>query len=121
MGCARRIIVEQHGAAAEVACRDVERIVRTHVAERPFRDRTELAHFIGALLDHRQQALRLSRCGEALAFVDASGREIDEVRLMNQLRFVEELSKCLGFYHPPPGMSRVEYLKSWMPSGRAEP
>jgi hypothetical protein len=32
---------------------------------------------------------------------------------MGQLRFVEEFSKCTGFYHPPLGISRVEYLKTW--------
>jgi hypothetical protein len=75
----------------------------------------ERAHSRAALLERRQHALRVLRSGEALSFVDASGMEIDDVRLMNQLRFVEEDSKCLGFHHPPPGMSRVEFLRCWAP------
>jgi hypothetical protein len=119
LGTARAIFVGTYGAAVEPACRDVERIVRAQVAERPFVNRAELAHFLGALLEHRREALRLLRLSEAVALVDAFGTEIDEARLMNQFRFVEEYSKCLGFYYPPMGVSRVEYLKSWPLTARA--
>jgi hypothetical protein len=118
LGTARSIVVSHHGAAAEPACRDVERILRARVVERPFQTRAELAQYVSALLEHRQEALRASRRGDAVSFVDASGTELDEVRLMNQLRFVEEYMRCLGFYPRAMEVSRVEYSRSWTPRGR---
>jgi hypothetical protein len=42
-----------------------------------------------------------------VAFIDAAGTEVDEVRLMGQLRFIEQFCRCVGFSYPTAGIDPV--------------